>query len=389
MATYQDYQTLANKIYDFGKLDKDGNDVTNIVSYEDINKKTVTWTKILEQNNPSTGYYGAVYQNGSEYILVNTGTQLSNFTDLTDDAQMFIDKQVPDQYIDAKALMERTQDYIATHSGGTFSITGHSLGGSLSQMLAVEYGPTTVTVNPFNTQVLLDNMNSQNDDFAALREESTSIQSHIAALKDAYGGTTLEEAVAVKIEALQKQQQGISSILNGENLLNHYQVGQDYNNINNYLISNDPVSSEIQLKQFGESITITLGDVPAYLNGINIGDIAAQNGSELGELIGDFLRLHGSGHFAIDELQNSGLNLYVSSNQGEDSQIVQKFLDNFKDSKTYELDRVAGDIVRVSQNYELYFMPSGAASKPANAELIGELYDPSYQQAVFAKAANR
>lgn len=69
MATYQDYQTLANQIYNFGKLDEYGRDISNVISYDDTNKKTITWTKVvleegvngkatkfLEINNPDTGY---------------------------------------------------------------------------------------------------------------------------------------------------------------------------------------------------------------------------------------------------------------------------------------------------------------------------------------------
>lgn len=49
MAIYQDYQTLANQIYNFGKLDEHGKDVTlSIVVHnsQDPEDKT-TWKKLF------------------------------------------------------------------------------------------------------------------------------------------------------------------------------------------------------------------------------------------------------------------------------------------------------------------------------------------------------
>ena len=61
MATYQDYQTLANKIYDFGKLDKDGNNTINWKVFENlfgipkIKDAKYSWLKLNTKFTPN-GY---------------------------------------------------------------------------------------------------------------------------------------------------------------------------------------------------------------------------------------------------------------------------------------------------------------------------------------------
>lgn len=124
MATYQDNAELMNGIYKYGTLDEYGKDVTNNIVVKSASnpedsstwKKVVTETdaqnnpiKFLEINNTATGYYGAVYTNGSEYILVNRGT--NNFNNKVSDGSMALGN-VPNEFYDAYTLAKQASSYI-------------------------------------------------------------------------------------------------------------------------------------------------------------------------------------------------------------------------------------------------------------------------------------
>lgn len=386
MATYQDYQQLANAVYD--KTDP-------IVVKNNDDTKTI-WSRVIERDNPATGYYGAVYQrldiNGAttgEYILANRGTELSELNDLRSDIQMWKGNSTPAQYADAKALMERANDYLAAHSGGMLTLAGHSLGGALTQLLSIEYGNSAVTFNAYNTREILDNLKSANYDFVALKDKSANYQVQIDALVAELPGATTPDPINQQIAYLNKQKTTIDSIIAAEKLIDEYQPGESPANLTNYRIVGDPVSSYVNLPQIGEDIRLI--NSASLTNPVMAEEIYKEFNSDLIGKIIDAATLHSVTNFDITKLNQDGKdgsNVFIRSDVRE-SQMVDKFLDNFKDGKTYELDRVVGDIVRVSQDYELYFMPQGATAKPASSELIGELYDPSYQQAVFAKAGSK
>ncbi len=169
MATYKDYQILANQIYNIGKLDEYGKDVTLTISYTNkADGKPTTWkkvvleegingsaTKFLEVDNPDSGYYGAVYGKldnagnlTGEYILVSRGSD--NLKNYIHDAEMWATDVVPTEYYDAKALMEKAITTLGSTVAANMTISGHSLGGSITQLLSIEYGNDAVTFNPFN-----------------------------------------------------------------------------------------------------------------------------------------------------------------------------------------------------------------------------------------------
>ena len=102
----------------------------------------------------SDGYAGAIYRNSltNEVIVVNAGTE-PGIPDIANDAQMALGN-VPLQYSSARQMM---QDAIALSGGNTseISVAGHSLGGSLAQLLAVEFGVPAVTFNAYGVNDIL------------------------------------------------------------------------------------------------------------------------------------------------------------------------------------------------------------------------------------------
>ncbi len=409
MATYQDYQTLANKIYNFGKLDENGIDASINIVVDPTSSNPITWkkvvleegingsaTKFLEVDNPDSGYYGAVYGKldtagnlTGEYILVSRGT--NNLNNYIHDAEMWATDVVPAEYYDAKALMDRTQEYLKSNSG-TLTVTGHSLGGSITQLLSIEYGNDAVTFNPFNTQVLLDKMKSQNYDFDALRSQSAAIQSNIDTLKNSSGGSAYQEAIATEIESLQKQKQEINDIVELQHLIEHYQSGSDPQNITNFMMAEDTVASHY-FNQLGTEIRFSViptnfeqGD-PASFYEKYWNEFASKPATDL------TFRDHFMKNFDLNEINaklNAGDDLFIRlTDTSVEQPQLNSLLQSFNDKNKFEIDRISGGVLRITTEYELFFMPSDAKAKAANNELIGELHDASYQQATFAKAGSK
>ena len=102
----------------------------------------------------SDGYAGTIYRNSAtnEITMVNAGT--SNGLDYVNDAQMAIGL-VPTQYASARQMM---QDAITLSGGNTskISVAGHSLGGSIAQLLAIEFGVPAVTFNAYGVGEIMN-----------------------------------------------------------------------------------------------------------------------------------------------------------------------------------------------------------------------------------------
>lgn len=223
MTTYQDYQKLADAGYGSKEI------IEALNNPNDTNDKTI-WTKVTSHSNILTGYYGALYKsNSGEYVMVNRGTEVTtSIPDLINDAQMWKSK-IPDQYTDARKFY---QEVIQIVGSGIFSIAGHSLGASLSQMLSVEYGNYAVTFNPFNIKEIMANL--VNTDFDELRFESENLAQQINLLTSGSGGATMTDAQQVIADNLRKERQHLEDILALETMADKYESGVGINNILNF-----------------------------------------------------------------------------------------------------------------------------------------------------------
>lgn len=68
------------------------------------------------------------------------------------------ENQLPDQYQFAKQFY---RNVLNTSNGASITLTGHSLGGSLTQLLAAETGFSAVTFNPYGAKDLISAINAR------------------------------------------------------------------------------------------------------------------------------------------------------------------------------------------------------------------------------------
>jgi len=167
MANYQVNQKLSDIVYGL-KKDK----VYSTPNYVMVSGSTGIWKLVSpsdvmvrtqnEQVQPnegiysSSGYAGAVYVNDTtkEVIIVNAGTD--HGMDFYSDTQMALGF-VPDQYAEARRMAQEAVA-LASSLGYSVSVTGHSLGGALSQLVAVEFGIPATTFNAYGVKPILDNL---------------------------------------------------------------------------------------------------------------------------------------------------------------------------------------------------------------------------------------
>ena len=100
--------------------------------------------------NKETGFVGKVFRNNEGEIVISfSGTDLFDIKsrDLRNDTNMSIGNEPP-QTQNALALYNEVR---AMYLNAKITVTGHSLGGSLAQMVAKKTGVTAVAYNPFST----------------------------------------------------------------------------------------------------------------------------------------------------------------------------------------------------------------------------------------------
>lgn len=124
---------------------------------------------VVDTRDTATGYQGALLKNVAtgKYELVSRGTEFDRepIKDGVADLQMGLG-QLPDQVADARAFLKNSQDYIAEkggNPGSDLSLTGHSLGGSITQVLGAENPQLRATAfNPYGTGHLIPEGNYSN-----------------------------------------------------------------------------------------------------------------------------------------------------------------------------------------------------------------------------------
>ncbi len=144
---------LAGKSYKLGDANK-GQTITGPNGSQ--------WFVVDAFDNKQSGYQGALLKNVAtgKYELVSRGTEFERepIKDGVADLQMGLG-QLPDQVSDARAFLKNSQDFIADKGGNPntdLSLTGHSLGGSITQVLGAENPQLKATAfNPYGTGNLI------------------------------------------------------------------------------------------------------------------------------------------------------------------------------------------------------------------------------------------
>ena len=123
------------------------------------------WEKIAIDKNEQTGFYGEAFIDKKEknIVIAFRGTDLNKGIneakkDLINDNYLLL-KNIPPQINNAREFKNKIQK---NFKGYNIILTGHSLGGSLAQIIGAESGEKTVTYGAYGTKQLI---NSRNNNF--------------------------------------------------------------------------------------------------------------------------------------------------------------------------------------------------------------------------------
>ena len=108
------------------------------------------WIKI-DEHDSNNGFHGEAFYKNGQVVIAIRGTEITDTGDIKNDIQM-ASKNLPSQYVDAKEFYNKIKSDFPNQKIGC---TGHSLGGSLAQLLGNETGSETVTFNAYGVGNLI------------------------------------------------------------------------------------------------------------------------------------------------------------------------------------------------------------------------------------------
>lgn len=114
------------------------------------------WIKIREVDSNS-GFHGEAFYKNKTIVISFRGTEIIDYKDIINDTQMAFNN-LPDQYIDAQEFYKKIK---LNFPNQKIVFTGHSLGGSLAQLMGYDTGNETVTFNAYGVGDLIDKENDK------------------------------------------------------------------------------------------------------------------------------------------------------------------------------------------------------------------------------------
>lgn len=116
------------------------------------NEKSIPkeWIKVSEFDKKS-GFHGEAFYKDGKVVIAIRGTEKEDPKDVANDLAMGI-KKLPNQYADAQKFYEKVRKDFPNQE---IIFTGHSLGGSLAQLMSNKTGHETVTFNAYGVRDIL------------------------------------------------------------------------------------------------------------------------------------------------------------------------------------------------------------------------------------------
>ena len=128
--------------------------------YNDEQKEINGYKPVNKLEDPETGLRVVTYQKKNDIIVAYCGT--NDDKDFVSDAQMAMN-EVPEQYEKANQYY---LDTVAKNPNASVVLTGHSLGGSLAQLVASRHKETSaVTFNAFGIKSILKSPETKAKDY--------------------------------------------------------------------------------------------------------------------------------------------------------------------------------------------------------------------------------
>lgn len=113
---------------------------------ENVPDKICGWAEIIVFGNKNTGYFSRVYYKTDKIVIVSRGTEIADCKDILNDLEL-VKNKIPTQVNDAMRLYKKIKN--SPFSDCDITFVGHSLGGSISEIMAVKTGCPAVTFNPY------------------------------------------------------------------------------------------------------------------------------------------------------------------------------------------------------------------------------------------------
>lgn len=134
------------------KLHNDLKQLSAYVYRDGNTEKPAGWISIKSEQDKKTGFYAeSFYKDGQVAVVYRGSDDTADW--LKNNREMGLDIE-PAQKVDAEKFYQETKDAFPNQA---IVVTGHSLGGSLAQIVGSETGAQTVTFNAYGTGGIIQN----------------------------------------------------------------------------------------------------------------------------------------------------------------------------------------------------------------------------------------